>query len=189
MDLNFIEFVSKFEKKLKQNALVPRKITSTVALRIYQKLSSNPKSSSYHLYCKYQLLRYKPWSGTLLNVIGDIEESNNVWIRQWHEFCSSSLGREKIPDWRHSIGEQERLIADNANTDNSSDDDESEIDEEESGQLFEDWMHVTCGSFLRMTDTELTSDSIDYWSQDRKMYTSEELFNMRTWLTTQKMNY
>ena len=43
--------------------------------RIFPTYSPNPKGSNFSLYCKYQLLRYKPWKTTQNNAWGD-QESN-----------------------------------------------------------------------------------------------------------------
>ena len=57
--LNFVSF-AKYK-------LVNKKLTSqpqNTVPRVFPVFSSNPKGQNFGLYCKYQLLRYKPWQTT-----------------------------------------------------------------------------------------------------------------------------
>ena len=55
--LNFVQFASTFCK----GKLGIAKRNSTVVIKTYPNYASNPKGPSYGLFCKYQLLKYKPW--------------------------------------------------------------------------------------------------------------------------------
>ena len=62
-NINFVEFVSKY--KLVNNEL--KILPENVVPRIFPTYSPDPKGPNYGLYCKYQLLRYKPWTLTQNN--------------------------------------------------------------------------------------------------------------------------
>jgi len=56
-NLNFLLFAMKYN--LVNGKLVDQ--LNNVVPRVFPSYSSNPKSTNFGLYCKYQLLRYKPW--------------------------------------------------------------------------------------------------------------------------------
>ncbi len=72
-NMNFNEFVTNFRNKLKNKKLDHRINLDNTVLRIYQYYSSNKSDPNYWLFCKYELLRYKPWMLPLENVL----EKNN----------------------------------------------------------------------------------------------------------------
>ena len=57
MSLNIVEFASKYS--LSQNELVRR--ANEVIIRTFPTYNCDPKGKNYGLYCKYQLLKFKPW--------------------------------------------------------------------------------------------------------------------------------
>lgn len=184
LNMNFVEFVCKFEKKISNQCLVPRKNTSNVALRIFQKYCSNPLNSSYPLYCKFQLLRYKPWENDALDALEGISDCNDSWISGWNNFCKSSLGKEKIPSWNKSLDAQNRIDEDQLSEGSDSEDEEIE---DLTNQ--EDWMRVACGKLVSNIDNELSPEIANYWAQDRAFYSSDELCEMANWLKNQKQNH
>jgi hypothetical protein len=56
MSVNLVDFATNFT--VKKNSL--GKQTCNVVPRIFPNYSSNPKGDNYALFCKYQLLKYKP---------------------------------------------------------------------------------------------------------------------------------
>ena len=56
MQLNFLQFVSSYY--VKNDSLGKRK--NMVIVRTFPNCPSSPKGSSFALFCKYQLLKYKP---------------------------------------------------------------------------------------------------------------------------------
>ena len=54
---NFTEFASNYH----QTKTGIKKQASPVVIKAYSNYSSTPKGHSYGLFCRYQLLRYKPW--------------------------------------------------------------------------------------------------------------------------------
>ena len=57
MKLNLAQFVTNY--KIVNSKLV--KQSSKIIPRFFPTCSANPKGANYPLYCKYQLLKYKPW--------------------------------------------------------------------------------------------------------------------------------
>ena len=67
--------------------------------RIIPTYSPNAKGPNFGLYCKYQLLRYKPWRTTPNNAWGDQETTDDILINSWQEFLQTSYGQSNVPDW------------------------------------------------------------------------------------------
>ena len=85
ISLNFISFATKY--KLVNNKLSTQPYNTIP--RIFPVYSSNAKGPNFGLYCKYQLLRYKPWQTTQDNAWGDQPGSNEVYISSWKNFLET----------------------------------------------------------------------------------------------------
>ena len=57
-----------------------------VVVRTHPNYSSNPKGPSYGLFCKYQLLKYKPWLHSFDSAWDHQDNSDVVYIEKWAEF-------------------------------------------------------------------------------------------------------
>ena len=68
--LNFVQFAQKFDLKLKAGKLVERRNPCHYSVHIVQSFSPVHTNDKYWMYCKYELLRYKPWSGLASSVLG-----------------------------------------------------------------------------------------------------------------------
>ena len=80
--MNFVEFATTY--KVSNNELT--KLPENVISRIFPTYSPNPKGQNFGLYCKYQLLRYKPWK-TIQNIAwSDQEETGEILINSRQEF-------------------------------------------------------------------------------------------------------
>ena len=84
-----VDFLSKYQ--IKNGKLITKK--KQTIIRTVPSYSSNPDSNSYDLYCKYQLLKYKPWqSGP--NSVWDFEDGDDMlYVRKWREFLESDYGK------------------------------------------------------------------------------------------------
>ena len=65
----------------------------------YFNLFSQSERLKFGLYCKYQLLRYKPWKTTQNNAWGDQEPTNEILTNHWQEFLQTPYGQINVPDW------------------------------------------------------------------------------------------
>ena len=95
MNMNFVEFATTY--KAPNNELT--KLPENVIPRIFPTYSPNPKGPNFGLYCKYQLLRYKPWKTTQNNAWGDQEATDEILINSWQEFLQTQYGQSNVPDW------------------------------------------------------------------------------------------
>ncbi|CAB4012052.1 Hypothetical predicted protein [Paramuricea clavata] len=67
INMNFVQFATTY--KVVNNELT--KLPENIIPQIFPTYSPNPKGPNFGLYCKYQLLRYKPWRTTQNNAWGD----------------------------------------------------------------------------------------------------------------------
>ena len=94
-NMNFVQFATTF--KVVNNELT--KLPENIIPRIFPTYSSNPKGQNFGLYCKYQLLRYKPWKTTQNNAWGDQEPTDEVLINCWHDFLQTPYAQSNVSDW------------------------------------------------------------------------------------------
>ena len=57
----------------------------------YLKRSSDPNNILYYEYCKYSLMKYKPWAGCKENSYGGIENSNENIIKLWEDYVNDII--------------------------------------------------------------------------------------------------
>ena len=93
--MNFVQFTKTF--KVVNNELT--KLPENVIPRIFPTYFSNPKGPNFGFYCKYQLLRYKPWQMTQNHAWDDQEPTDEILINCWHKFLQTPYGQSNAPDW------------------------------------------------------------------------------------------
>lgn len=111
---NFIEFASNYSQT---KTGIKRRAYPTV-IKAYPNYSSSPKGPSYGLFCRYQLLRYKPWHHSVDNPWGGTEGSDSVYIDHWHSFLQTPKAKQFVPNWLqqiNSISEYVNQIIDKEN--------------------------------------------------------------------------
>ena len=102
-DFNFLEFAMKY--KLVNFKLVDQ--SKNIIPRVFPTYSSSPKSPNFGLYCKYQLLRYKPWSGKQDDAWGNKPDSDDVFISEWKIFLQTDYAQQRVPDWHGKLEDLE----------------------------------------------------------------------------------
>ena len=73
----------------------------------YQEFSPNtcqiPKVQNFGLYCKYQLLRYKPWKNKQDDSWENQPKSNDVFISQWKTLLQTDYAKKHVSDWHRKL--------------------------------------------------------------------------------------
>ena len=75
------------------------KLPDNCVPRIFPTYPPNPKGPNFGQYCKYQLLRYKPWRITQSNAWGEQEPTDEILIHCWQEFLQTPYAQTNVPDW------------------------------------------------------------------------------------------
>ena len=113
LHLNFIQFVSQYF--VKDNSL--KKRTKPVIVRTFPTYSSNPQSQYYGLFCKYQLLRYKPWINNYTSVWESEEEKDSTLIFHWNQFSQTEQAQHLVPNWSRELDTISACIEGNSDHD------------------------------------------------------------------------
>ena len=112
-----------------------RKRKKQVIVRAFPTPYSNPKSVNYPLFCKYQLIKYKPWFTKIDNTWDDEEASDEMFCEKWSSFLQTDLDQALVPNLRRQLSHVEEFFS----TEN--DDLEEELDNNEGPR--EEWMYIT----------------------------------------------
>ena len=89
--LTFPEFATKY--KLTKNKL-EQCMSDHIVPNIFPTYSSNPKGQHYSLYCKFQLLRSKPWKNSINDAWGTTEPDDQTYITEWHNFLNTAYAKK-----------------------------------------------------------------------------------------------
>ena len=171
LECNFVTFVANYS--LVNDEL--RKRSKSVVIKTYPRYYSNPGGVQYPMFCKYQLIKYKPWDSVLQNVWDNSDVSDEMFCQKWNDFLMSSLGQNLVPNWRRQLFDAESYIS--ASTVNLEDSD----DEDQNSHLVrEEWMYLA--DLCTNEDDTRVIDDVDreYWTLPRDKYTLEQIGNMPT---------
>ena len=175
---NFLDFVRRFDNKYKDGVFWERSKPGHIVVRINQQFSSSNKNPNYWQHCKYQLLRYKPWTNDHLNVLKInpddineiIEDTPEVWIAGWADFLKnqSSLPPNKriIEDWQKRLNVAENLLEEiNNEEENYRRNEDGILDDDESNEYSSE---SDCDLYEREVPPEKTTESWMQLQQQRK---------------------
>ncbi|XP_068692831.1 uncharacterized protein [Montipora foliosa] len=163
MNLNFIHFATKFKVVSSKLTKMPENIP-----KVFPTYSSNPRGPNFALYCKYQLLRYKPWLRTQSNAWGNVEATSEVLINCWQEFLQSPYGQNHVPQWLEKL---EAIVLSQVEPDNNPF--EHDINTREERMILSD-LHTP------FDNSEPNQES------DRHHYTDQQMGEMPTWIRVMK---
>ena len=158
----FIDFASNYC----QTKTGIKKRNFPVVVKTYPNYSSSPKGPSYGLFCRYQLLRYKPWQHSVGNAWGNKEETDSVYIDQWHSFLETPKAKKVVPNWlqqMNSISEYVNEIIDR-----------DDFTETNTGER-EEWIILADLKFKGDAETDKVFQiETEHYLEDRSKYTLEE---------------
>lgn len=177
ISLNFISFATKY--KLVKNKLSAQSCNTIP--RIFPVYSSNAKGPNFGLYCKYQLLRYKPWQTTQDNAWGDQPGSNEIYITSWKNFLESQYAKEHVPDWCEKLQNSQNVPEDQNDSDSSYSEQLPEREE------WMDLADIIPGSFINKTKEIPQPDCNNYdWHGDRRKYADYLIREIPSWIKLNK---
>lgn len=144
--------------------------------------SSSPKGPHFGLYCKCQLLKYKPWLIRQENAWGDREGSDEVYISEWEKFLQSEYAHNSVPDWNTKLEDIQELIV------NEEPSEEPSNEPSSSSNSREEWMILADLTFT--TSHSMEEEQIQYdWHTTSFPYTNQQISEMPSWLTKQKQTF
>ena len=182
MNVNFVDFVTKFRvvnKKLKKH------INANEIPRFFPTYSSNPKADSFPLYCKYQLLRYKPWKNAEHDAWGNQNATNELYTSNWEEFLRTEYAQNHVPNWLQKF-QAIQALNEGQCTENDSTPCSLEVNTTER----EEWMILSDlhEPFSNHNSSNI-SDNDEYWQMCHEKYTAEQIDEMPTWIDNCKKDF
>ena len=177
LEYNFLEFASRFTFKASKLNRRDR----TVIVKTYPNYSSNPKSEDYGLFCKYQLLKYKPWQCTPDDAWDNLAQDNETYTTCWKNFLLTDTAKSLVPDWETKMQAVNNYICITPLNDDSLEEDYNTESEKE------EWM-LMAELTIQTTDTCEQSTPVPhaYWHQVYQHFTNEEIHAMPTWINREK---
>ena len=170
--MNLAQFANKYKVFKSQLVTLP----DNVVPRIFPTYSPNPGGPNFALYCKFQLLRYKPWKNSQNNVWGCEDPSDEMLICAWHEFLQTPYAQRNVPDW---VDKLQNVVLNQEPQFEQPQQQQSESHQEE-------WM-VLAG--LNATIDHASNSSANDWQQDRDNYTQEQICEMPQWIKDKKNSH
>ena len=174
LECNLITFFAKYI--IIENEIRERE--KEVIVRVFPNYSSDPKGIEYPLFCKYQLIKYKPWIVQISNAWDDEQSSDAVFCEKWNSFLQSESGQILVPNWRRHLSNIQNFFT----IENVEINDELDVEGHR-----EEWMYI---AELNNSSTVETSDiNVDreYWHQCLQKYSEEDIEKIT--LDTQGNNY
>ena len=172
INMNFVQFATTY--KVVNDKLT--KLPANVIPRIFPTYSPNPKGPNFASYCKYQLLRYKPWKSSQNNAWDAQEPSDDIFINSWHEFLQTPYGQINVPDWFDKLQD----VVQSQETDN-----EPAVAQEVTR---EEWMILFDLNTPFENSDQLPEFTHD-WHGDRASYSDQQIQEMPAWIRTNKEEF
>lgn len=147
-------------------------------VRTFPSHSPNPEGEQYAQYCKYQLIKFKPWKDHLCNAWGGGEDRDETCIAAYHTFLQTEDGRLLIPHFARDLAKAQQYVQLTNEIDN-------EIEESLHDTQQEEWM-LLCQHHHRLTmHTDSTSDGVD-WAANARLLSPDVLRDCPTWLNSRR---
>ena len=135
-----------------------------VIVRTLPCYSGNPESPHFWKFCKYQLLKYKPWKNNSSNAWGDQPENPEIVVAAYSEFLSQPTTRVLMPSCATEMENLEYYSNGSAETDEND---------------------VYGSNFSDEADNE-NIQGRQYWIQRSLVYNESETGNMPSWIISRK---
>ncbi|CAB3977886.1 Hypothetical predicted protein [Paramuricea clavata] len=169
MKMNSVTFAANY--KVSKGKLI--KQSTNVVPRIFPNYSPNPSGDNYGLYCRYQLLKYKPCSGSQNDASNSDSPDNDLFINAWCNFLHSPFAKANVPEW----GKNHNAL-ENYNQSKSG----FETVEKDDSQ--EQWMII---SDIHSSLEQLSKKQIFHdWKEGSLNYSQQQLGEMLKWIKTTK---
>lgn len=180
LQYNFTKFVSSFSFKMSK--LQRRK--KEVVVKTYPNYSSNPENEHYGLFCKYQLLKYKPWKLTPADAWNGLPEKDDTFITCWKTFLSSELAKVLVPDWETKMQAVNTYLKpfDHENLNENISLEDGNTDDER-----EEWMFMAELNVENITEFNHSIIPPDgYWQEALQFFSKDVVDAMPRWISRQK---
>lgn len=158
-----------------------------VIIRTFPIFSPNPSGKNYGNYCKYALIKYKPWSGEVNTAWDGLDDRNENHIHCYHAFLSSESAAHYVPMLQQEL-EQAHRYNGHDNEDDNSDDDDEEVPQCEREP--EEWM-LLCRLNQHFDDTvsqgTQSHENLQFdWTETARAMPPTLLCESANWITKRR---
>ena len=179
LQLNLLQFASDFYVSKGE----PKRRKQEVIIRTFPDFSSDPLGKNYGNYCKFQLIKYKPWHQSVHSAWDEREESDEVFIECYHNFLSSETVQQYIPTFAQEFEQAALYTDDNTGGD---DDDDNDDNVHQQHEEVEEWM-LLCRFNQQFNDSATDDDrSHTDWAVASTNIPQDLLRESATWITTKR---
>lgn len=172
LDLNLLSFTATFSV---HNNEVKRR-SHPVIVKTFPSYSADPKGPNYSVYCKYQLIKLKPWQSSPENAW----DNNDNYISVYHDFLRTEYAHTNVADYSADLERAEQYVANEEDTmeDNY---------EYQSTNSHEEWM-LLCQLNPTYQQESQQTDNID-WEAAARELPQTLLDSCPNWVNTMKQQY
>ena len=187
-DMNLLQFCSQYH--VYQNKL--RKRQKEVIIRSYPSYSSDPEGRNYAQYCKYQLIKYKPWQTETCNAWDNLSDTDENYITCYHNFVMNHNAQRYLPQIAEELENIEIYLHQQQTQNNDTSDNEDENIVHHQNQQ-EEWM-LLCQlntPFQQLNNIEDNPDIADNinWQSLIKYVTQDQILESANWINTKRKEY
>ena len=154
-----------------------RKRLSPVILRSFPQYNSKPHDENYGRYCKYQLIKYKPWRTKISEAWQDLPDDDTTYIEAYKTFLHTPQATTCVPHFADELDRAEQHIAGAESSD-------SENEDSPTTEQHEDWM-LLCRLNHHYIDSTVQEDSIN-WCEAAQSLPPEILQDCPRWIKTKR---
>ena len=177
LNMNFIGFVSNYT--IVKDELRKRK--SQVIVRTIPNYSADPNGINYAKFCKYQLIKYRPWQNKPSSGWENEEESDITYILHLQRFLETDTGKMLVPNWHRELQNSESYMTDTSN----------ELFQGDCEGEREEWMYLAEMARQDKVSKETRTDNSDIDLQDylnsfKFAYSKADIAAMPFWIERQK---
>ena len=149
-----------------------------MVVRTFPNVSSNPQGPNYADYCKYQLIKFKPWTTRVCDAWGgltdDVDECG-VYVESYYQFSNSEQAVLYVPSLPEELERAHRYlfpeVLQQINDDDVDHGNASEVEQD-------DWMTL-CRLNPRFPSSELDSDD---WNEAARAMQLDILQECANWI-------
>lgn len=87
MSMNFLDFATHYKVT---NGKLQKQPDNIVPI-VFPEYSPNPKGQNFSMFCKFQLLKYKPWENCINDIWGNLNPDDQMYITEWHNFLQTPI--------------------------------------------------------------------------------------------------
>ena len=163
-----------------------RRRKQEIVIRTFPNFSSNPSGKNYGKYCKYQLIKYKPWSGKVTSVWNELEDNDDNHIQCYHDFLSSATASNYVPMLAQELEQADSYNGQGNEEEDDDEDNELPIRQEEP----EEWM-LLCRlnqhyeNDIAQTDPSQNQSQFD-WTETARMMPHHLVRESANWISKKK---